>query len=133
MIEITERKNLTKAGLTELQKLIKNLNEKIAVDIAPVVSPIFSIRATHDNGYIYGDIHYYEWTATSGRWKIISGKIKFQTFDDAWEDYRIEHCERFDFPAAISALIEVVTAWDEAAKKKDYEVADFLRFCKEAD
>lgn len=132
MLKIENRKNTTKAGLDCLQAIIDNLNLKITPDIRILKSSLFPARVSRDNGCIWGDVHYCEWTNTEGCWKIKDGDLFFNTCNETdSREYSVERCDiskifRLNFQKCIATLTDLVEKYNQAAAEKDEEIDKFL-------
>ena len=133
-MKLQDRKNTTKKGLKELQKLIDGFD--FCNDINVVESDTFFARVERDNGMMWGDIHYVDWTNINAKWKIIAGEIKLMTMNETScgeynaEATRIDNVDQLNFSDCVKALQVVIEKYNNECEKKDIQISEFLAFCE---
>ncbi|RLC34850.1 MAG: hypothetical protein DRZ76_01725 [Candidatus Nealsonbacteria bacterium] len=130
-MKLQERKYTTKQGLKKLRALIDSL--AFHADVNSVESEEFFVRIDRNNGYAWGDMHRLDWTNTRGKWRIKKGKINIISIEDNDREngvVKINEIDQLDFKACLAALENVVEKYNRECEKKDMQIEQFLKFCK---
>lgn len=121
-MKIEKRKNTTKAGLKEFQKLLDTTEEKMGHDLADFFSETFTCAYSD-----YNRDYNYE----IGRFAYISGQIKLQVTANNWQHIvtvrMIEFLEKINFSEAFEALWKFVEKYNQLSEKKNQEIDSFLK------
>jgi hypothetical protein len=116
-LQIEKRKNTTKKAITELQKIVAEINTTITDDVRSVDSDPFDAKVSGTD-------------VPKAFWQIRGGLLALREYDDDAFDINFSDIIRLNFERAVLMLEQVVEKYNKIASEKDEELQKFLNSCE---